>query len=190
MARAPTTVQDRLRAAREAERAAARRVSAASRTRLTELLRLVPRDRMAHLDDPALTGPDRVSLRRSIQVALAKPRRRWRPNGRMLARGRRFGVWLLRGVLHPAVLALLVVAGGWFELARRATPQVGRTLQPLATNLSGPRGFVMTYTVPANSWVAIDSLERDLAWIRVWEPRQGYLHGAVWRAGLDLAPAR
>ena len=96
MARAPGTVQDRVRAAQEAERAAARRVRAASRARLTELLRLGARERMAHLDDPALTGPDRVSLRRSIQAAFAKPQRRWWPQGRLLARGRRLGIALRR----------------------------------------------------------------------------------------------
>ncbi len=178
-------VDDRLRGAEEAERAAARRVGKNSRVRLTELLRLAPRERMAHLEDPALIGPDRVRLRRSIQAAFAKPRRRWWPRGQILARGRRLGIALLRGALHPAVLALLVIAGGWFELARRATPQIGRTMSPLATDLSEQRGFVTTYTIPANSWVPVERLERDLAWVRMWEPRQGYLRGAIWRAGLD-----
>lgn len=190
MARPPATVQDRVRDAQEAERAAARRVREASRTRLTELLRLAPHERMAHLDDSALTGPDRVGLRRSIQATLAKPRRRWWLQGRLLARGRRLGIALLRGALHPAVLIPLVIAGGWFELARRATPQIGRTLRPLVTDLSEPRGFVTTYTIPANTWVPVERLEGDLAWIRVWDQRQGYLRGAVWRVGLDLSPAR
>ncbi len=104
VARPPATVQDRVRDAQEAERAAARRVREASRTRLTELLRLAPHERMAHLDDSALTGPDRVGLRRSIQATLAKPRRRWWLQSRLLARGRRLGIALLRGALHPAVL--------------------------------------------------------------------------------------
>ncbi|KTS10682.1 hypothetical protein SB2_05880 [Methylobacterium radiotolerans] len=189
MARPPATVQDRLRGAREAERAAARRVREASRARLTELLRLAPRERLTHLDDPALTGPDRVSLRRSIQAAFTRPRRRWWPQGRLLARGRRLGVALLRGALHPAVLVLLVIAGGWFELARRATPQIGRTLRPLVTDLSEQRGFVTTYTLPVNVWVPIERLDGNLAWIRIWEPKQGFVRGAVWRAGLDLSPA-
>lgn len=189
MARAPGTVQDRVRAAQEAERAAARRVRAASRARLTELLRLGAVERMAHLDDPALTGPDRVSLRRSIQGAFAKPQRRWWPQGRLLARGRRLSIALLRGVLHPFVLVLLVIAGGWFELVRRATPQIGRAMYPLAANLSGPDGSVWAYTFPRNSWVSVERLDGDLAWVRVWNERQGYLRGAVWRVGLDLSPA-
>ncbi|OHV18057.1 hypothetical protein BK022_01705 [Methylorubrum extorquens] len=144
---------------------------------------------MAHLDDPDLTGPDRVSLRRSIQAAFARPQRRWWPQDRLLACGRRHGIALLRGVLHPAVLVLLVIAGGWFELARRATPQIRRSVYPLTTILSRPDGFRMTYTFPANTWVPVERLEGDLAWVRVWDERQGYLHGAVWRAGLDLSPA-
>ncbi len=49
-----------------------------------------------------------------------------------------------------------MIAGGWFELARRATPQIGRTLRPLVTDLSEPRGFVTTYTIPANTWVPVE----------------------------------
>ncbi|SFT26636.1 hypothetical protein [Methylobacterium sp. yr668] len=190
MARPPATVQDRLRAAKEAERAAARRVREASRARLTELLRLAPRERLTHLDDPALTGPDRVSLRRSIQAAFARPRRRWWPQGRLLARGRRLGVALLRGAFHPAVLVLLVIAGGWFELARRATPQVGRSVYPLTTILTRPDGSRMSYTFPVKTWVPVEHLEGDLAWVRVWDERQGYLYGAVWRSDFNLSPTR
>ncbi len=79
---------------------------AASRARLTELLRLGAVERMAHLDDPALTGPDRVSLRRSIQGAFAKPQRRGGRRADILARGDRLSIALLRGVLHPFVLVL------------------------------------------------------------------------------------
>jgi len=183
-------VDARLRGAEEAERSAARRVGQNSRVRLTELLQLAPRERMAHLEDAALIGPDRVRLRRSIQAAFAKPRRRWWPRGRILARGRRLGIALLRGALHPAVLALLVIAGGWFELARRATPRIERSVYPLTAILSRPDGFRMTYTLPANTWVPVERLEGDLAWVRVWNEKQGYLYGAVWRAGLDLSPAR
>jgi len=145
---------------------------------------------MAHLDDPALTGPDRVSLHRSILATLAKPRRRWWPQDRLLARGRRRGIALLRGALHPAVLVPLVIAGGWFELARRATPQIGRSVYPLTTILSRPDGFRMTYTFPANTWVPVERLDGDHAWVRVWDERQGYLYGAVWRTSFDLSPTR
>ena len=79
----PSTVEERLRAAQEAERAATERVQQASRARLAELLRLPPRERLAYLDDPALVGPDRVNLRRSLQANLTRPRRRWRPGGRL-----------------------------------------------------------------------------------------------------------
>ena len=52
----PSTVEARLQAAQEAERAATQRVQQASRARLAELLRLAPRERLTHLDDPALVG--------------------------------------------------------------------------------------------------------------------------------------
>lgn len=63
-------------------------------------------------------------------------------------------------------------------------------MYPLAANLSGPDGSVWAYTFPRNSWVPVERLEGDLAWVRVWNEKQGYLYGAVWRAGLDLSPAR
>ncbi len=118
---------------------------------------------MAHLDDPALTGPDRSASARSIQGAFAKPQRRWWPQGRHPRARRRLSIALLRGVLHPFVLVLLVIAGGWFELVRRATPRsdaqciAGR--QPLGR--MAPCG---AYTFPRNSWVSVERLDGDLAW--------------------------
>lgn len=183
----PSTVEARLRAAHAAERAATRRVQQASRTRLAELLRLPPRERLARLDDPALVGPDRVSLRRSLQADLVRPRRRWLPGGRLRSLGRRLGTALLRQLLHPAVLGLAGLGGVWLHVAWSNTPRVAASTQALAANLIGPDGRVQSYTVPAWSWVAVERVGSDMAQIRVWYSGQGYGRGSVWRNGLDLA---
>lgn len=183
----PSTVEARLQAAQEAERAATQRVQQASRARLAELMRLAPRERLTHLDDPALVGPDRISLRRSLQASLVQPRRRWRPGGRLQALGRRLGAALLRQLLHPAVLGLVALGGVCLSVAWSNTPRVAIATQALASNVVGPDGRVQAYTVPARSWVAVEQLGTDVAQMRVWYPGQGYGHGKVWRTGLDFA---
>lgn len=182
-----SSVDARLRAAQTAERAATRRVQQASRARLTEILRLPPRERLTHLDDPALVGPDRVSLRRSLQAGLARPRRRWHPSRRLQALARRLGVSALRQLLHPAVLGLAGIAGVWLHMAWSNTPRVALSTQVLAGNVVGPDGLVQRYAFPARSWVPVERLDAQTAQVRVWYTRQGYGHGAVWRSGLDLA---
>lgn len=183
----PSTVEARLRAAQDAERAATERVQQASRARLAELLQLPPRERLAHLDDPALVGPDRVSLRRSLHADLTRPRRRWRPGGRLRALVRRLGAAALRQLLHPAVLGLAGLTGVWLYTAWSATPHLAISTQVLVSNLVGPDGRIQSYTVPARTWVPVERLDADVAQVRVWYPGQGYGHGAVWRSGLDLS---
>jgi hypothetical protein len=183
----PSTVEARLHAAQEAERAATQRVQQASRARLAELLRLPPHERLAHLDDPALVGPDRISLRRSLQADLTRPRRRWRPGGRLRALVRRLGAAALRQLLHPAVLGLAGITGVWLYTAWSATPQLAISTQALASNLVGPDGRVQSYTFPARTWVPVERLDAQVAQTRVWYSGQGYGHGTVWRSGLDLS---
>lgn len=182
-----STVDARLRAAQKAERAASRRVRQASRARLAELLRLPPRERLAHLDDPALVGSDRVGLRRSVQAGLARPRRHWHPGGRLRALGRRIGTAALRQLLHPAVLGLIGIAGLWLHMAWSSTPQLAIATRVLPANVVGPDGQTQVYAFPARSWVPVERLDAQVAHVRVWYTRQGYGHGAVWRNGLDLA---
>ena len=182
-----SSVDARLRAAQKAERAATRRVQQASRARLTEILRLPPRERLTHLDDPALVGPDRVSLRRSLQAGLARPRRRWHPSRRLQALARWLGLSALRQLLHPAVLGLAGIAGVWLHMAWSNTPRVALSTQVLASNVVGPDGLVQGYAFPARSWVPVERLDAQTAQVRVWYTRQGYGHGAVWRSGLDFA---
>lgn len=183
----PSTVEARLRAAQEAERAATERVQQASRVRLAELLRLPPRERLGHLDDPALVGPDRVSLRRSLQADLTRPRRRWRPGGRLRALGRRLGAAALRHFLHPAMLGLAGITGVWLHAAWSATPHLAISTEALASNLVRPDGRVEGYTFPARTWVPVERLDANVAQVRVWYSGQGYGHGTVWRDGLDLS---
>ncbi|MEN3214103.1 hypothetical protein PUR23_29415 [Methylorubrum populi] len=185
--RPSSSVDARLRAAHKAERAATRRVQQASRARLTEILRLPLRERLTHLDDPALVGPDRVSLRRSLQAGLARPRRRWHPSRRLQALSRRLGVSALRQFLHPALLGLAGIAGVWLHMAWSNTPRVALSTQMLASNVVGPDGLVQGYAFPARSWVPVERLDAQTAQVRVWYTRQGYGHGAVWRSGLDFA---
>lgn len=177
----------RLRAAQEAERAATERVQQASRVRLAELLRLAPRERLAHLDDPVLVSPDRISLRRSLQADLTRPRRLWRPGGRLRALVRRLGAALLRQFLHPAVLGLAGITGVWLYTAWSATPHLAISTQALASNLVGPDGRIQSYTFPARTWVPVERLDAQVAQTRVWYSGQGYGHGTVWRSGLDLS---
>ncbi|BAU94148.1 hypothetical protein MPPM_5543 (plasmid) [Methylorubrum populi] len=183
----PSTVEVRLRAAQEAERAATQRVQQASRARLAELLRMPPRERLGHLDDPAVVAPDRVSLRRSLQADLTRPRRRWRPGGRLQALGRRFGAAALHQFLHPAVLGLAGITGVWLYTAWSATPHLAISTQALSSNLIGPDGRVESYTFPARTWVPVERLDAQVAQTRVWYSGQGYGHGTVWRSGLYLS---
>ena len=183
----PSTVEARLRAAQEAERAATERVKQASRAQLAELLRLPPRERLGHLDDPALVGPDRVSLRRSLQADLTRPRRGWRPGSRLRALVRRLGAALLRQFLHPAVLGLAGITGVWLHAAWSATPQLAISTQALASNVVGPDGRVESYTFPARTWVPVERLDAQVAQTRVWYSGQGSGHGTVWLSGLDLS---
>ena len=183
----PSTVEARLHAAQEAERAATQRVQQASRARLAELLRLPPHERLAHLDDPALVGPDRISLRRSLQADLTRPQLRWRPGGRLRALVHRLGAAALRQLLHPAVLGLAGITGVWLYTAWSATPQLAISTQALASNLIGPDGRVESYTFPARTCVPVERLDAQVAQIRVWYSGQRYGHGTVWRTGLDLS---
>lgn len=183
----PSTVEARLHAAQEAERAATQRVQQASRARLAELLRLPPHERLAHLDDPALVGQDRISLRRSLQADLTRPQLRWRPGGRLRALVHRLGAAALRQLLHPAVLGLAGITGVWLYTAWSATPQLAISTQALASNLIGPDGRVESYTFPARTWVPVERLDAQVAQIRVWYSGQRYGHGTVWRTGLDLS---
>nr|WP_210329371.1 hypothetical protein [Methylorubrum zatmanii] len=176
-----------MHAAQEAERAATQRVQQASRARLAELLRLPPHERLAHLDDPALVGPDRISLRRSLQADLTRPQLRWRPGGRLRALVHRLGAAALRQLLHPAVLGLAGITGVWLYTAWSATPQLAISTQALASNLIGPDGRVESYTFPARTWVPVERLDAQVAQIRVWYSGQRYGHGTVWRTGLDLS---
>ena len=169
----PSTVEARVRAAQEAERAATQRVQQASRARLAELLRMPPRERLGHLDDPAVVAPDRVSLRRSLQADLTRPRRRWRPGGRLQALGRRFGAAALHQFLHPAVLGLAGITGVWLYTAWSATPHLAISTQALASNLIGPDGRVESYTFPARTWVPVERLDAQVVQTRVWYSGQG-----------------
>ncbi|WP_454620446.1 hypothetical protein [Bradyrhizobium cenepequi] len=140
--------------------------------RLTELMDVPERQRLAHLGDPTLTPEDRASLLRSVAAKLPPPRARL--FGRIIPAIQ--PSFRLRRRLIALIMAIVPIAPGliWTAMSWKNTATMYMFQRPIRVEWHEPSGEPHPVIVAAGREVALIDHLSGRSHLRYWIAGQGY----------------
>lgn len=172
-------LRQRYQAAEERAEAAEDEIRNASQSRLTELMKLPPLERLRQLDDPLLTSRDRLKLRSSVETKLKNSS--WR---RFIKFPRRRSFRRILGYLRYApafviVSAMVFPAVGLTYVAWKNTDDVAPLSLPLDVVWILPNGTEERKVMDAGHNLAFRRHTSTSAVARRWIEKVGYATATV-----------
>lgn len=170
---------ERYQTAEERAEVAEAEVQSASQSRLTELMKLPPLQRLRQLDDPLLTSQDRLKLRNSIETKLKNPS--WR---RYIKFPRRWAFRRILGYLRYApaftiLSAIVFPVVGLTYVAWKNTDDVVPLSLPLDVVWTLPNGTEERKVMDAGHNLAVRRWTNTSAVARRWIEKVGYATAKV-----------
>jgi hypothetical protein len=187
MADLHTVVEARLKAAQGAARDANERSRRRSATRLKEILRLPPSDRLSCFDDPALAPEDQAALRRSIKEELVRPK--WRAHlRRSCVHGTRLMTRLFQPVLSLEIMLPAAAFAVWLAIAWGQSAHIAILTRTVPIRMLTDEGYWVDTALPSGRKIIVRLGWDGVYRLRHWIPGRGYETVPVPADAIEWAP--